>query len=178
VFYALRVAFRSAGVEPDVHSNVIDPGGGGGDCQSTGIDISRVAGDALSAGIFRNNIVSAGACSQRIAVLEQDNASARLVENNDLYAPTAAGTNAMAVLFRRGDTDATTADQVNRLAGASGNLSADPRFVSYPGDLHLQSGSPCLDRGTAAGAPATDAEGRARPQGAGYDIGAYESLSP
>jgi CSLREA domain-containing protein len=38
----------------------------------------------------------------------------------------------------------------------------------------LAAGSPAIDGGTSAGAPATDARGVARPQGAGVDIGAYE----
>jgi len=58
-------------------------------------------------------------------------------------------------------------------------------FVSYTGDMtgdyHLQSGAVAVDRGTtlcAAGVvicvPSLDFTGIARPQGAAYDIGAYE----
>jgi len=63
------------------------------------------------------------------------------------------------------------------------NISADPHFVdgTSGGDgfnLHLQSGSPCIDTGTdtSATAPASalDMAGVARPQGLGYDMGAYE----
>ena len=49
-----------------------------------------------------------------------------------------------------------------------------PDFIVTPGDSHLQSGSPCIDAGTSAAAPATDIEGVPRPQGVGYDMGAYE----
>ena len=42
------------------------------------------------------------------------------------------------------------------------------------GDLHLCSGSAAIDSGIAQGAPQEDYDGTARPQGAGYDIGAYE----
>jgi len=38
----------------------------------------------------------------------------------------------------------------------------------------LLSGSSALDRGTSAGAPSTDQRGVSRPQGSGYDIGAFE----
>ncbi len=31
--------------------------------------------------------------------------------------------------------------------GTNGNISADPRFVQYPDDLHLLPGSPCIDAG-------------------------------
>jgi PKD repeat protein len=42
-------------------------------------------------------------------------------------------------------------------------------------DLHLLSSSPCIDSGTSEGAPDYDIDGNPRPQGSGYDIGAYES---
>ena len=38
----------------------------------------------------------------------------------------------------------------------------------------LQDGSPCVDRGTARGAPPVDIQGIVRPLGRGYDMGAYE----
>ncbi len=60
----------------------------------------------------------------------------------------------------------------------SGDVAADPQFVNYirsgGGDYHLKSTSPAIDRGTSSRAPATDISGAPRPQGAGYDIGAYE----
>jgi parallel beta-helix repeat protein len=40
----------------------------------------------------------------------------------------------------------------------------------------LKSGSSCINAGTATGAPATDLNGIARPQGEGFDIGACEYL--
>ncbi|MCK9462990.1 MAG: right-handed parallel beta-helix repeat-containing protein, partial [Proteobacteria bacterium] len=55
------------------------------------------------------------------------------------------------------------------------NISEDPVFVGgSPYDLHLQGTSPCIDEGTAAGAPAVDLDGDPRPTGDGYDMGAYE----
>jgi hypothetical protein len=57
-------------------------------------------------------------------------------------------------------------------------VTKDPLFVSYTGDqtgdYHLQSTSPAINAGTISGAPTTDFDGNARPQGALYDIGAYE----
>jgi len=41
-------------------------------------------------------------------------------------------------------------------------------------DLHLSPLSSAIDSGTSVDAPSEDFDGRARPQGAGYDIGAYE----
>ncbi len=71
-------------------------------------------------------------------------------------------------------------------ATCSNILTTDPLFVSQPafaaapttaGDLHLQAGSPAIDAGTASGAPATDFDGDARPQGCGIDMGYDEYLS-
>ena len=56
-----------------------------------------------------------------------------------------------------------------------GNIAADPLFVdAESGNLQLQKGSPCIDAGSAEGAPAEDIEGQARPSGVGVDMGAYE----
>jgi hypothetical protein len=53
-------------------------------------------------------------------------------------------------------------------------IQANPLLVNPPGDFRLQSGSPAIDAGSATFAPSTDYAGVSRPQGAGYDIGAYE----
>ena len=50
----------------------------------------------------------------------------------------------------------------------------NPLFVNETGDLHLQPASPCIDKGTDTGVSA-DFDGVSRPQGAGYDMGAYEA---
>ena len=54
-----------------------------------------------------------------------------------------------------------------------GNIDSDPLFIGS-GNYHLTALSPCIDKGTAQGAPNTDIDGTPRPQGAGYDMGAYE----
>jgi len=51
----------------------------------------------------------------------------------------------------------------------------DPRFLNADGkDFHLQPDSPAIDTGTTISEVTHDFEGNSRPQGAGYDIGAYE----
>jgi len=53
------------------------------------------------------------------------------------------------------------------------NIDGDPAFASST-DFYLTEGSPCIDAGTAEGAPPEDIEGNPRPAGAGYDMGAFE----
>ena len=62
------------------------------------------------------------------------------------------------------------------LTWGTGNIDSDPMFVGG-GDYHLSNVSPCIDTGTDAGV-ATDMDGEARPQGAGYDMGSDEFAGP
>ena len=53
----------------------------------------------------------------------------------------------------------------------------DPKFVNpSEADFHLQKDSPAIDSGSAIDAPSEDFAGIPRPQGAGYDIGAFEFI--
>jgi hypothetical protein len=76
-----------------------------------------------------------------------------------------------------------TADHnlIDGFRGAEGEIygddyvEGDPRFVNPAGgDFHLQQDSPAIDKGSPTDAPDDDFEGNLRPQGTGYDIGAYE----
>ncbi|NLF32212.1 MAG: hypothetical protein GX591_15155, partial [Planctomycetes bacterium] len=52
---------------------------------------------------------------------------------------------------------------------------SDQIFVDWEnGDVHLLADGPAVDEGSATLAPDTDIDGVSRPQGDGYDIGAYE----
>ena len=79
--------------------------------------------------------------------------------------------------------DALSSTQISYslVAGASvwpgeGNTNADPLFVDAASDdFRLTKLSPCIDAGRIADAPAQDMLGNPRPQGGGFDMGAYES---
>ena len=65
-------------------------------------------------------------------------------------------------------------DCVNRQYGPH-DFIAEPRFVDpAKGDFRLKAGSPGIDAGTPVAGIKTDLRGVKRPQGDGWDIGAYE----
>ncbi|MBL7064256.1 MAG: hypothetical protein ISS49_08650, partial [Anaerolineae bacterium] len=56
-----------------------------------------------------------------------------------------------------------------------GNINTDPLFRAPQNDNYrLLEDSPCVDTGTAEGAPAEDIRGIYRPHGEGHDRGAHE----
>lgn len=71
-----------------------------------------------------------------------------------------------------GTAEVTYSDVQGGWAG-TGNIDQDPQWLG-PFDYHLRADSPCIDAGSADGAPATDLDGIPRPIGSGVDIGAYE----
>lgn len=71
-----------------------------------------------------------------------------------------------------------TQDNIGQLG--EGNIYGDPLFIrtawGSEGDYHLNDGSPAIDKGTENSAPLIDLDGNPRPQGQGFDIGAYEKV--
>jgi len=68
-----------------------------------------------------------------------------------------------------------TTDYVNDASAATTDLSVDPQFNDPgEGDYSLSITSPCIDAGSSTHGISTDADGEARPQGSGYDIGMDE----
>jgi parallel beta-helix repeat protein len=56
-------------------------------------------------------------------------------------------------------------------------VEGNPMFANPSrADFHLQEDSPAIDNGSAVDAPSDDFDGNPRPQGAGYDIGAFEFM--
>ncbi|MBI4957450.1 MAG: hypothetical protein HY908_35910 [Myxococcales bacterium] len=161
--------------ELDVHSNDIDGGGSAAACASRGISLlAGVPVPAAGSGVFRNNIVRAGACTTSRVGVEEATASTdpRVFEHNDLDpfgAPTA-------LYWDEGASPLATVAAVDALVDMTvgGDISADPLYLNYPADLHLLLGSPCIGAGTATGAPALDMDGAARDAVA-PDIGADEN---
>jgi hypothetical protein len=166
----VHVHVAAGGNELDVHSNTIEAGGAGA-CQgaAAGIGLGPAAGPKTPRGIFRNNILRAGACTIARYGFWEDTAgtSPRVFDRNDLD-PTGTPT---ALYLTGSATGLTTPAMVNALPGAAGNISADPMFVGA-GDFHLGAASACVNAGTAMGAPKTDFDGKARDDKP--DIGAYE----
>lgn len=63
----------------------------------------------------------------------------------------------------------------SRVSTSGGNLFGDPRFVSRGGkNFQLRPGSPAINRARGDFSLRTDALGRRRPRGGGFDVGAYE----
>ncbi len=181
----LRVFSANNQNEIDVDSNTIDGGGNTGlfNCTGTAVELGIEPNMAPTApkGIFRNNIMSGGACNPVVATSGSPRTDfsesvpatdPRLFQNNDLNP---SGTPGPALYLDEGTTPRTTADAINGLTDitTSGNISADPKFVSAPTDLVLGTGSACTGAGTPTGAPATDIDGKIRST-TKPSIGAYE----
>jgi hypothetical protein len=173
-FIGLDAILESGPSELDVHSNHIDGyGAASGTCHGAAIRLQPGSVAPTSAsGRFRNNTLRAGLCGTSYLVEETaTSADPRELWNNDftpLDSPTA--------LYRdEGATDLTSLSEIDALTDTSpsGNISADPMWVNYPSDLHIPSGSPCVDAGTATGAPSTDMDGDTRD--ATPDIGPDEN---
>jgi len=87
------------------------------------------------------------------------------------------------LFYRPGDSEQVEANgrtytiaQLSQLGG--GNIYGAPLFIlpawGTTGDYHMLAGSPGIDVGTSTGAPPFALDYTIRPQGAGYDMGAYE----
>lgn len=66
-----------------------------------------------------------------------------------------------------------TFDAWKQAAGEAHSRWADP-LLAGPADARLKAGSPAIDAGAAVKEVAADFDGTPRPQGAAYDLGAYE----
>ena len=130
-----------------------------------GLYIYISSGSAYSAPLLANNII---AWNDGCGVSDNSDSPFSFL-NNDVYGN---GTNFCDNLAGGGNP-----------TGQDGNLSANPRFVTWSDnnnfaddDFHLQAISPCHDTGTDLGpyGIATDHDDNPRPRGTAYDMGAFE----
>ena len=117
----------------------------------------RVDGIIITSNTFYNNGI--GNAYRGGISLERKDATNVVVRNNILYQNNAFG-------IKNLDADAII----------DHNLETNPYFVNpTAANFHLQSNSPAINVGSSAPfIPFTDFEGKSRPSGGGYDIGAYE----
>ena len=107
-----------------------------------------------------------------------------VIANNIFYQPNTAGiwfdasdggTWSGAVVENNLSTSVISTPSVSGVTLVSDVSSTDPRFVSASQfNFHLQTGSTAINVGATLGQVTNDFDGIARPQGSGYDIGAYE----
>jgi hypothetical protein len=65
----------------------------------------------------------------------------------------------------------------NVIKYGTNSIKANPLLVSPTSNFSIASGSPAIDAGSSSNAPSFDYASASRPQGSGYDIGAYEYQS-
>jgi len=97
------------------------------------------------------------------------------ISNNSRYALTIAASSISGTNIVRNNIFSDNSVGGNGAFTMESNFTGDARFVNPgAGDYHLQAGSPAIDAGVAAGVPAFDRDNKLRPQGAQFDMGAYE----
>ena len=107
-----------------------------------------------------------------------------VIENNIFYQPNTAGiwfdasdggTWDGALVENNLSTNSIFTPAISGVTLASNIQNTDPKFVSPTQfDFHLQTGSPAINVGLTLARVTNDLDGVSRPQGAGYDLGAYE----
>ena len=125
-------------------------------------------------GEIANNVVVSSA--DRMVVVNPASSGAGLNLSHNIYYDSGL-TIGTADKFKFGSTTTYSLSGFQNAGYETGSLIADPLFVSEtsnPPNLHLKSGSPGIDSGKTIASAAVDYAGIKRPQGGGYDIGAYE----
>jgi hypothetical protein len=136
--------------------------------------------------VLNNTFATANPYNNGQITIYRINLSNSRIENNIFHQPnnsaiTVGGSPTLSNVIIRNNitTAATMTDSTpNGISLAANKTSTDPMLINPSGfDFHLRPGSPAIDAGMAASEVVNDYEGRARPQGAGHDIGAFEFSS-
>jgi hypothetical protein len=141
---------------------------------------------ASFSGLIANNTFYGSHAGRDGQVMLWDSNGSVTIRNNIFYAPSTQAITQYAFSPSSCTVDHNMVYGVSSMGVPSGCssssnlLNTDPMFANAttaPYDFHLRSGSPAINSGTAVPAAATDLEDITRPQGGGYDIGAYEWVS-
>jgi len=189
-------AYYGAGIcceyssSPTITNNTIGGNTGGGiscDSSSPTITNNTIGGNSgraiycyCSAPTITNNTIR-GNIAGNAGVIYCDSSSATISNNIVAFNSSGIYKSGNTPVLRYNDVYANTAYNYSGISADPTDISQDPLFADQSGgDLHLQTGSPCIDTGTNTGAPVTDLDGAIRPQdgngdgSAICDIGAYE----
>jgi hypothetical protein len=173
------VAFPSSN-ELDVNGNTFEAHpatNSAAGCSAIGLRLEAMMGTTpMAHGVYRNDIFHATGCTAAAAggnfVVREEGASTdpRIFTYDDLDPSGSA-----VLYYDEGTTALSSAAMVNALTDAIfGNvLAADPMFVTYPTDLHIQAASMCDNAGTPTGTAGYDYDGDVRSTTT-PDIGADE----
>ncbi len=171
----------AAGAELDVHSNLLFATGHLAQaelCRAAAVSMDNAPGPR---GVYRNNILGASVCQGAVSVFAAEAfGGPRYLGFNDLTPDGAAA------YWNEGSQQMfATASELDA-SNASGGPVRFEHNLRVPVDLTqadgnglpvppaLDTSSPLVDQGTAAGAPQWDIHGEPRPAGDGFDIGADE----
>ncbi len=168
-----------------IRNNVLDAN------HASGISLYQTDGGAPSTGNAVVNNTIRMASDARSAINIQNNSTGNVVRNN-VVLDTAPGHGALDVcggctpvsdhnavvgaFLISGNAMSLSAWQAMTGQDASSFVTTEAAVFASPdtGDLSLRAGSPAIDVGDPDDAPSVDVLGTARPQGAGFDLGAYE----
>lgn len=188
-------AVTSTGATSSITDNVFTNNGTGTSSSSGAINIDSgaqvVAGNLIvgspvavystGSGSIVNNTITGGRYGVYVYGLSGTAVYSDLIANNIVSATGTTGVyktgTTITVSLRYNDVYGcpTLYSGITNPTGTNGNISADPKF-RFTGVYRVAAGSPAIDAGDDASAIAglADLDGKARPQGAHVDIGAYE----